>query len=75
MIVDAAQDVVGAKKLPQDAEGVAIHQVFIVVLQIGELASYLSSKGETVDPVVPEAICARWPQRYETDHASRRWRS
>jgi uncharacterized membrane protein YccC len=56
VILDEAQDVVGAKKLPSDAEGVAIHQVFVVVLQIGELASYLASKEETVDAAVPEAL-------------------
>jgi uncharacterized membrane protein YccC len=37
---------------------VAIHQVFIVVLQIGELASYLTSKGEHVDVTVPETLRA-----------------
>jgi len=35
---------------------VAIHQVFVVVLQIGELASYLTSKMETVDAVVSDAL-------------------
>lgn len=58
VILDAAQDVVGARKLPADDEGVAIHQVFVVVLQIGELASYLASKVEAVDPVVPAALRA-----------------
>jgi hypothetical protein len=58
VIVDAAQDVVGAKKLPHDAEGVAIHQVFVAVLQIGELASYLASKSEAVDVAVSEALRA-----------------
>jgi uncharacterized membrane protein YccC len=56
VILDAAQDVVGAKRLPKDDEGVAIHQVFLVVLQIGELASYLASKVETVDVVVSGAL-------------------
>jgi fusaric acid resistance family protein len=58
VILDAAQDVIGARKLPKDAEGVAIHQVFVVVLQIGELASFLSSKGESVDPAVAESLRA-----------------
>jgi len=31
-------------------------QVFVVVLQIGELASYLTSKMETVDAVVSDAL-------------------
>jgi len=48
--------VVGARRLPKDDEGVAIHQVFVVVLQIGELASYLTSKMETVDAVVSDAL-------------------
>jgi uncharacterized membrane protein YccC len=52
VVLDAAQDVVGAKKLPEDDEGVAIHQVFVVVLQFGELASYLASKAEAVDAAV-----------------------
>jgi uncharacterized membrane protein YccC len=56
VILDAAQDVVGAKKLPEDDEGVAIHQVFLVVLQFGELSSYLASKVETVDVAVPAAL-------------------
>jgi uncharacterized membrane protein YccC len=56
VILDAAQDVIGARKLPQDTEGVAIHQVFVVVLQIGELASYLASKAERVDVAVTEAL-------------------
>jgi Fusaric acid resistance protein-like len=56
VILDAAQDVVGAKRLPHDDEGVAIHQVFIAVLQIGELASYLTSKEETVDVRVSDAL-------------------
>jgi uncharacterized membrane protein YccC len=56
VILDAAQDVVGAKKLPNDDEGVAIHQVFVVVLQLGELASYLASKVESVDPAVSAAL-------------------
>jgi uncharacterized membrane protein YccC len=56
VILDAAQDVVGAKRLPKDDEGVAIHQVFLVVLQIGELTSYLTSKVETVDAVVSGAL-------------------
>jgi len=56
VILDAAQDVVGARKLPKDEEGVAIHQVFVVVLQIGELVSYLTSKVEAVDVVVSEAL-------------------
>jgi hypothetical protein len=56
VILDAAQDVIGAKKLPRDDEGVAIHQVFIVVLQIGELASYLASKDEPVDVAVSKAL-------------------
>jgi len=56
VILDAAQDVVGARRLPKDDEGVAIHQVFVVVLQIGELASYLTSKMETVDAVVSDAL-------------------
>jgi uncharacterized membrane protein YccC len=58
VILDAAQDVIGARKLPKDAEGVAIHQVFVVVLQIGELASFLTSKGESVDPAVAESLRA-----------------
>ncbi len=56
VVLDAAQDVVGAKKLPEDDEGVAIHQVFIVVLQLGELASYLASKVENVDVAVTAAL-------------------
>jgi fusaric acid resistance family protein len=56
VILDAAQDVVGARKLPVDDEGIAIHQIFVVVLQIGELASYLSSKEEAVDVVVSDAL-------------------
>jgi hypothetical protein len=56
VILDAAQDVVGAKKLPDDDEGVAIHQLFVAVLQIGELASYLTSKGETVNVSVTEVL-------------------
>ena len=56
VILDAAQDVVGAKRLPDDDEGIAIHQVFVVVLQFGELASYLTSKEQTVDPVVSHAL-------------------
>lgn len=58
VILDAAQDVIGSKKLPVDDEGVAIHQVFAVVLQVGELASYLSSKKEKVDRSVSEALRA-----------------
>lgn len=58
VILDAAQDVIGAKKLPKDAEGVAIHQVFVVVLQIGELASFLTNKEESVDPAVSESLRA-----------------
>jgi uncharacterized membrane protein YccC len=58
VILDVAQDVVGTKKLPRDDEGVAIHQVFVVVLQIGELASYLASKEETVDRSVTDALRA-----------------
>lgn len=58
VILDAAQDVIGARKLPKDAEGVAIHQVFVVVLQIGELASFLTSKGESVDPMVAISLRA-----------------
>jgi hypothetical protein len=56
VILDAAQDVIGAKKLPHDDEGVAIHQVFVVVLQIGELASYLASKEESVDTSVSQSL-------------------
>ena len=56
VILDAAQDVVGATRLPKDDEGVAIHQVFLVVLQIGELTSYLTSKGETVDGALSRAL-------------------
>ncbi len=56
IIIDAAQDVVGAKRIPKDSEGVAIHQCFIVLLQIGELASYLTSKEEPVDVVVTSAL-------------------
>jgi hypothetical protein len=56
VILDAAQDVIGAKKLPKDTEGVAIHQVFVVVLQIGELASFLASKEETIDPSVSDSL-------------------
>jgi hypothetical protein len=56
VIVDAAQDVVGAKRLPSDDEGVAIHQCFIVVLQVGELGSYLASKAERVDVAVTTAL-------------------
>jgi uncharacterized membrane protein YccC len=56
VILDAAQDVVGAKRLPKDDEGVAIHQVFLVVLQIGELSSYLTSKVEAVDGAVSGAL-------------------
>ena len=56
VILDAAQDVIGARRLPHDDEGVAIHQVFVVVLQVGELASYLASKGEVVELAVPHAL-------------------
>lgn len=56
VIIDAAQDVVGAKRLPRDDEGVAIHQCFIVVLQVGELGSYLASKEEHVDVAVTAAL-------------------
>lgn len=56
VILDAAQDVIGTRKLPTDEEGVAIHQVFVVVLQIGELASYLTSKMEVVDVIVPRSL-------------------
>ena len=56
VILDVAQDVIGAKKLPKDPEGVAIHRVFVVVLQVGELASYLASKKQTVDPSVAESL-------------------
>lgn len=56
VVLDVAQDVVGAKKLPEDDEGVAIHQVFVVVLQFGELASYLASKVEKVDVAVIAAL-------------------
>ena len=58
VILDAAQDVIGAKKLPEDDEGVAIHQLFVAVLQIGELASYLASKGETVEVTVSQDLLA-----------------
>ncbi|HEY5439307.1 MAG TPA: FUSC family protein [Acidimicrobiales bacterium] len=56
VIIDAAQDVVGAKRLPSDDEGIAIHQCFIVVLQLGELSSYLASKDERVDVAVTAAL-------------------
>jgi hypothetical protein len=58
VILDAAQDVIGSKRVPADDEGVAIHQVFVVVLQVGELASYLSSKGEAVNRSVADALRA-----------------
>ncbi len=56
VIIDAAQDVVGTKRLPSDDEGVAIHQCFIVALQLGELGSYLVSKGERVEGAVTTAL-------------------
>ena len=56
IVIDAAQDVIGAKRIPNDAEGVAIHQCFIVLLQLGELASYLTSKDERVDVTVTSAL-------------------
>ena len=72
VILDAAQDVVGARKLPADDEGVAIHQVFVVVLQIGELASYLASKVEAVDPVVPAGPSRGRARPLATRHLRRR---
>jgi uncharacterized membrane protein YccC len=56
VVIDAAQDVVGARRIPTDDEGVAIHQCFIVLLQMGELASYLTSKEERIDVVVTTAL-------------------
>ena len=56
IILDAAQDVIGAKRIPNDCEGVAIHQCFIVLLQLGELASYLTSKVEPVNVEVTSAL-------------------
>jgi hypothetical protein len=56
VVIDAAQDVIGAKRIPDDGEGVAIHQCFIVLLQMGEVASYLTSKEERVDVVVTSAL-------------------
>jgi uncharacterized membrane protein YccC len=56
VIIDAAQDVIGAKRIPDDNEGVAIHQCFIVLLQLGELASYLTSKAESADVTVTVAL-------------------
>ncbi len=56
VVIDAAQDVIGAKRIPGDREGVAIHQCFIVLLQLGELASYLTSKDERVDVSVTTAL-------------------
>jgi uncharacterized membrane protein YccC len=56
VVIDAAQDVIGAKRLPGDDEGVAIHQCFIVLLQLGELASYLVSKQEAVSVEVTHAL-------------------
>ncbi len=56
VIIDAAQDVIGAKRIPDDPEGVAIHQCFIVLLQLGELASYLTSKEEPADVAVTTAL-------------------
>jgi uncharacterized membrane protein YccC len=56
VIIDAAQDVIGARKIPDDAEGVAIHQCFVVILQLGELASYLSSKEEPTDVAITTAL-------------------
>ena len=46
----------GARRLPTDDEGVAIHQCFIVLLQMGELASYLTRKEERIDVVVTTAL-------------------
>jgi hypothetical protein len=56
VVIDAAQDVIGAKRIPDDSEGVAIHQCFIVMLQLGELASYLTSKDEPADVAVTSAL-------------------
>lgn len=56
VVINAAQDVIGAQKIPDDEEGVAIHQCFVVLLQLGELASYLTSKDERVDLTVPTAL-------------------
>ena len=57
LALDAAQDVVGTQPL-RDAgdEVVAMHQCFVVALQLGELASYLVSRDEAVDPGVVEAL-------------------
>jgi hypothetical protein len=57
LVLDAAQDVVGTQSLLNESdEVVAMHQCFVVALQLGELASYLLSRDETVDPRVVEAL-------------------
>ena len=57
LVLDAAQDVVGTQSLlDKSDEVVALHQCFVVALQIGELASYLVSKDEAIDPTVVEAL-------------------
>jgi uncharacterized membrane protein YccC len=57
LVLDEAQDVVGTQPLlDKSDEVVALHQCFVVALQLGELASYLVSKDEVIDPVVVEAL-------------------
>jgi uncharacterized membrane protein YccC len=57
LVLDAAQDVVGTQPLLNESdEVVAMHQCFVVALQLGELASYLVSRDETIDPTVVEAL-------------------
>jgi len=55
--LDAAQDVVGTRRLDgADDEVVALHQCFVVALQLGEVTSYLVDKDERVDVSVVEAL-------------------
>lgn len=55
--LDTAQDIVGTEKLvDMTDESVALHQAFVVALQMGELSSYLTSKKERADANVIAAL-------------------
>ncbi|NNN00859.1 MAG: hypothetical protein HKL86_03395 [Acidimicrobiaceae bacterium] len=57
VVLDTAQDVIGTEQVDaHDDEMVALYQGFVVALQLGELSSYLASKGEAVEARVAEAL-------------------
>jgi hypothetical protein len=55
--LDTAQDIVGTERLRgMSDEAVALHQCFIVALQMGELSSYLTRKKDRQDDRVIGAL-------------------